>query len=314
MACPSVRYALLLGALTAVAAPVARADTNVPAATGPALRTIQVMELVEEPYQVKRTAYRLEARTETYDAFSYEAVSEYQDRVSTVVKKVPYVTTVMKKVCVEVPTCEERIVMKPCYKMVQETCLVKKCVCKGHWECRSECVPLSCFDKLCGRCSDCCTACCTPGKCRTRKVWVDCPVYVDCPKTVCKKVCEMVPTKCLVRCCRTEVREEACQVCCCKCVEEKVVQKCLVCVCRKVPCKATRCCCVCVPCEETVTCTRLVPRVVSRQVACEPCPPCCTSCCRPCCTSHCTPCCQPCCTPCCRSSCSGLCFRQSCCH
>lgn len=317
MACHRVRFALLLGALTAVVTPLARADSAAPAPAAPAMRTIQVVECVEEKFQVKRTCYRLENRTETVDGFRCECVPEVQERVCTVVKKIPCVTTVVKKICVKVPCCEERIVMKPCYKTVTETCMVKKCVSKGHHECRSECVPLNFLDKLCGRKADCCLDpcdCCPTGKCRTRKVWVDCPQYIDCPVTKCRKVCEMVPTKCVVRTCRTEVREEPCQVCTYKCVEEKIVQKCTVYVSRKVACKITRCCQVCVPYEETVTCCRLVPRVVNKQVA-DCCPPCCcTPCCRTSCKPCCTPCCQPCCEPRCPRSCSGLCFRQSCCH
>jgi hypothetical protein len=67
----------------------------------------------------------------------------------------------VRKVCINHPVCEERTVMKPCYRYVRETVMVKKCVNRGRWECRTECVGPSLLDRLCSghrrsRCGDPC--------------------------------------------------------------------------------------------------------------------------------------------------------------
>lgn len=245
------------------------------------MRTIQVMECVPETYTVKRTSYKVECRTEQYDTYRCECVPEVRERTVCCIKKVPVMTTQTRKVCKTVTVNEERTVMKTCYKTVQETCMKKKLVSRGHWECREKEAHLhNCLAKLHHR-KDCCDPCAQPcPKTRTHKVWVHCPKYECCPVTVCKKVCEQVATKCVVPVCKQVWSEETCQVCTYKCVEEKRVEKCTVNVTRKVACKATRTVRVCVPCEENVTCTRMVQRCVTRQVPCEP--ACCTTdCCSP---------------------------------
>jgi hypothetical protein len=271
MACRNFRTALLVGAITAVAVtPAARADHHGPSATHPCTRTIQVTECVPEYYKTKRTCYRVECRQEKFQAFRCERVAEWQEREVVVTKRVPEHVWETRKVCVRVPVCEERTVMKPCYRYVQETCMVKKLVRRGHWECRTECAKPGLFDRL-FRKNDCCDPChdqCADqcARTRTRKVWVKCPVYQECPVTKCRKVCEMVATKVRVNVCRTEFREEKVQVCRFRCVEERVKQRVCVHVTRQVPYEACRTVRVCVPYEVEVTACRMVPRVVTREV------------------------------------------------
>jgi hypothetical protein len=201
--------------------------------------------------------------------------------------------TETRKVCCNEVVCEEREVMKPCWKTVQETKMCKKLVCKGHYECRQVCEEPGLLERLCHRCDPCCDPC---GKgCPrmvTKKVWVDCPVYKECPVTVCKRVCEMVPTKCKVAVCRKVERDVQVQVCSYRCQEEKKTIEYCCYETRKVPCKVTRTVRECVPYEEVVTCCRMVPREVERQV--------------PVCEEACNPGCR---TRCCRTSC---CERRSC--
>jgi hypothetical protein len=230
---------------------------------------------VRETYQVKRTSYRFECRTETYDAFRWECVPVVKEQTVKVTKKVPVMKEEVRKVCHNVTTWEERVVNKTTYKTVQETCMKKQLVRLGHWECR-EVQPIfggfggggglfsghghgcgnACSDP-CGRSSGCNDAC---RPTRTRKVWVNCPEYRECPVTVCKKVAVCEPVKCKVAVCKQEWREEKVKVCTYQCVTENVVQKCTVYERRQVACKATRTVRVCVPCEETVNCTRWVAR------------------------------------------------------
>jgi len=293
MARHSIRLAVLLGALTAVAVSPARAAAQAPKATGPTMKTIKVTECVEEKYPVKRTCYKVECRQETVDGFRCETVCEQRERVCTVVKRIPETKTVTRKVCHYETTCEDRVTMKNCYEYRQVTCNVKKCVSKGHWECKEVCKDPGFFEKLCNPC-----AC---GHTVSKKCWVSCPVYVDCPVTKCQKVCVQKPVVCKVKVCKPVYKEVQCQVCSYRCVEEKVVQKYTEAVTRKVPCKTTRTVRVCVPYEETVMCTRMVPRTVERQVAVSEC--CETTCCKPS-------------RSCCRSRCGGGLFHRqnSCCN
>src|SRR4051812_32826178 len=153
MVCHTLRYALLVGAITAVAVSPAWAqhrhrsasccetassccESTSCAPTAPAYRTITVTECVPETYTTKRTCYRYECRTEEYDTCRTECVPECRERVVCCVKRVPVVTTECRKVCRTVTSCEERTVMRTCYKYVNETVCEKKCVSRGHWECR----------------------------------------------------------------------------------------------------------------------------------------------------------------------------------
>jgi hypothetical protein len=296
MGCQPLRLALLIGAITAVAVSPVRANHRAPrccdpcgsSTTGAAYRSVNnnCTEWVRENYQVKRTAYRVECRTEVCDSFRCERVPVCKERTVCVTKKVPVWREECRKVCHKVTTWEERVVNKTCYKTVQETCMKKQLVRLGHWECREVC-PLfggfggglfgggnghghhnrGCNDACNDACNDRCNDSCRPTK--TRKVWVSCPEYRECPVTVCKKVCYTEAVKCKVAVCRNEWREEKVKVCTYQCVTENVVQKYTCWETRKVPCKTTRTVRVCVPYEETVTCCRMVPR----QVAPTACPP-----------------------------------------
>jgi hypothetical protein len=281
MACQPVRIALLLGAISAVTVSPARADNCAPACTQPCTRTIQVTECVPETYKVKRTVYRTECKTEEVEGFRCEMVPETKERTVTCIKRVPVMKTETRKVCKTVTEYEERCVMKTCYKTVQETCMKKKLVRAGHWECETVCKTdfMACLHNRFNKCCDPCDPCCSKQpetRTVTRKKWVCCPEYQECPVTVCKKVPYQVPTTCRVPVCRQVWSECQVNVCTYQCIPETRVEKYTVCVAHKVPCKYTRTVRVCVPHEEEVTCTRMVARTVTREVpvnACE------TTCC-----------------------------------
>lgn len=288
-----VRLALLVGAIVAAANSPARAQDKVkevpPPAThtgpgcGPAMRTIQVTECVPETYKVKRIVHRVECRTEEYDAV--KCVMEPQERTREVceVKCVPTVTTERRKVCKNVTVCEERTVCKKEWRTVTETCMKKRLVRLGHWEC-CEVEVHSLFHRCRSSCDPCAPQCCP--QTRTRKKWVHCPEYEYCPQTVCKKVCVEVPTVCRVPVCRQVWEEVDVQVCRYNRVESKRTVTETVCVPKQVAYKATRTVRVCVPHEEEVTCCRMVPRVVERQVPVVECAPACAPSCDDCCTSR----------------------------
>ena len=288
MVCQPLRLALLIGAITAVAVSPIRANHCAPkccdpcgssgcGTTAPAFRTVTCTEWVKETYTEKRTCYKVECRTETYDTFRCECVPVCQEKVVCVMKKVPVWKEETRKVCHKVTCWEDRVVNKTCYKTVQETCMKKHLVSLGHWECREKQSHSffgghghgSCCDSGCGNsCGNSCgTTCCTPV--RTHKVWVCCPEYKECPVTVCKKVAYCEQVTCKVAVCKNEWREEKCKVCTYQCVEEKCTVKCTVYEQRKVACKATKTCRVCVPYETTVTCCKMVPKCVTRQVPCD---------------------------------------------
>jgi hypothetical protein len=280
MACQPVRIALLLGAITAVTVSPARADNCAPCTT-PCTRTIQVNECVPETYKVKRTVYKTECKTEVVDGFRCEKVSEVRERTVCCVKKIPVVKEECRKVCKNVTTCEEKCVMKTCYKTVQETCMKKTLVSLGHWECETVC-KTDCLAVLrnklnSNKCCDPCSPCCKEPETTTttRKKWVCCPEYKECPTTVCKKVCYQVPTTVKVNVCHKVWTEEKVKVCTYQCVTENKVEKYTVCVDKQVPCKITKTVRVCVPHEEEVTCTRMVSRCVTREV---PVTDCCNTC------------------------------------
>jgi len=234
---------------------------------------------VRENYTTTRTTYKTECRTEQYDAVRCERFPVCKDVVVNVTKRVPVWTEQCRKVCHKVTCYEDRTVNKTCYKTVQETCMQKKLVRLGHWECKEVC-PLfggggglfsghghGCGSS-CGGCDTGCNDSCRPT--RTRKVWVSCPEYQECPVTVCKKVAYCVPTTCKVAVCRNEWREEKVKVCTYQCVTEQCTKKVTCWETRQVAYKACRTVRVCVPCTETVTCCKLVPRTVCRQVPCAP--------------------------------------------
>src|ERR1043165_9930367 len=291
-----LRLALLIGAITAVAVSPARANfwrsngccdpcPNPCANTAPQFRTVTCTEWVRENYTTTRKAYRTECRTETYQTCRTECVPVCREKTVCVQVRVPVVREECRKVCHKVTTCEERLVNKTCYRYEQRTCMKKELVRLGHWECHETCgfggFGLGNGGFLGGRgcgcghrghgdcCNDSCNNNCCNDSCRptrTRKVWVHCPEYRECPHTTCVKVPYCVQVKCNVQVCRNEWREEKVKVCTHECRTEQRVCKYTCYETRTVPCTATRTVRVCVPYEETVTCCRMVPRTVCRQV------------------------------------------------
>ena len=106
---------------------------------------------------------------------------------------------------------------------------------------------------------------------KTRKVWVCCPKYECCPKTVCKRVCVQVPTTVCVPVCKKVQETVQVQVCSYRCVNETHTEKYTVNVRKQVKVQETIQVRTCVPVEETVTCTRMVRRCVTREVPCDTC-------------------------------------------
>jgi len=300
-----VRVALLAGGIVAATALTARAD-DCCTPCAPQYRTVCVKEWVPENYQTTRTVYTRECKQETYTAYRCESVPETRTRTCTVYKMVPEVKTVTRQVCVCVPVVEERTVMESHVVCKPETQVVRCCVDKGHYECREvPCGPSfgERFHKLCGRHNDCCCEPCNDCCVRTKTVrcWVPCPTWEE--HTVCcvKRVCESRPVTCKVTVYKREVREEKCQVTCCKCVPETKTETYTVCCTKTVPYQATRTVVCCVPHQETVNCCRMVCRTVEKKVECNTC---CNSCCE-----------TTCCKPYCHKLCSGLGFRHhSCCE
>lgn len=284
-----VRRALLACVLTAATVSSVRAgDAPAATASAPQFRTVCVQEWAPEQYQCTRTSYRTECRTETYTAYRCESYPEQRTRVCTVYRMVPEVKEVIRRVCVCVPHVEERTVMQAHVTCKPVTKIVRRCVDKGHWECREvPCDPPKKKRKWFSRKHDCCEPCCDPccpPPTKIVRVWVPCKVWVETPVTCMEKVCEYRPVVCRVTCYRHEWREERCQVTCCRCVVEPKVEHYTV-ICKKmVPYQAVRTVKVCVPHTETVTCTRMVCRTVHKQVPVEPCcaPSCCEPCCKPC--------------------------------
>lgn len=307
MASQSVRLALLIGVVAATAVSSARAD-DAPKATDPCMRTVTCTEWVPERYTVKRKVYRVSYRKVACQSFRCERVCVQRDQVCNVVRRIPCYRTVTRKVCCRTWGWETRTVNRRCYQYKQVTCMVKKCVRRGHWECRQVETFMSklqgCLGGLgggglCNRnnCCDPCDPCCnTRTHCpryTSRKVWVNCPEYRMCPVTKCVKVCVNKPVCCKVRVCHRTYKTVSHKVCTYKCVTEQVTRKVNCWVTRKVPCTTYRCERVCVPHEETVTCCRMVPRTVTRQVPVS-------DCCNTCCSSSC-------CDPCCNTGCGGGC-------
>ncbi len=250
--------ALLAGSLVAATALTARAEDPKPAPAAaavdpcaPQYRTVCVKEWVPEKYDTTKTVYERVCREEKFTAYRCECVPETRTR----------------QVCVSVPCVEERTVMKSHWTCVPETKVVRKCVDKGHYECKEVPCGPSFLDRLreCFHRKDCCEDHCEPCVVRTKtvKVWVPCPTWEEKTVTCMKRVCEKIPVRCQVKVCKTQVKTET-YTC--------LVQK-------KVPYEATRTVVHCVPHEQKVTCTRMVCRTVQKQVPVETC--CETSCCKP---------------------------------
>jgi hypothetical protein len=301
MVCQSLRLALLIGAITAVAVSPVRANFRAPnccdpcgsassgcGPTAPTYRTVTCTEWVRENVTTTRKAYRTECKTETFDTFKTECVPVCKERVVTVNKKVPVWKEEVRKVCHKETVWETRTVNKTTHKYVQETVMKKTLVRLGHWECK-EVTPFftgfgggsglfsghghsACGDACGAPCATSCSdACSSPCRTRTKKVWVHCPEYKECPTTVCKKVCVTECVPCKVAVCKSVWHDEKVKVCTYTCVAEQRVEKYTAYETRKIACKSTRTVRVCVPYEETVTVCKMVPKTVTRQVPVAPC-------------------------------------------
>lgn len=288
-----LRKVLLTGAFAVAAVLPARAgDCCAPAPCTTSYKSVCCTEWVPETYQTTRTVYKTECRQEAYTAYKTECVPE--TRTVTCNRIVCEPQTQMRTVCVRVPVVEEKVVMQSHWTCKPVTKMVRKCVDKGHYECREvPCTPtcgskshkwLSRKKDCCDPCANACAdACCVPTK--TVRVWVPCPVWEECAVTCMERVCEQRPVT--VRCCsyRMESKQEACTVMVSKCVPETKTVTVMVSKC--VPYQAMRTVSVCVPTTEAVTCTRMVARTVTKQVPCEA--TCCaTTCCKvECCETKC---------------------------
>jgi hypothetical protein len=292
-----IRFALLAGAIVAVAAHPARAEDEAkpsakpaaPAAAQPAAPaacqqycTVKVWECVPETYTCEVTTYKTEQRVEKYTAYKCETVPVEKTRTVTCYKSVPETKMVKQEYTVCTPVCEERTVMKPCYSYRNVTKMVCKTEDHGHWECQEVpdhfraftnklghlCKRHGCGDS-CGGCGNECAEECVPMK--TKKCWVSCKVQVQKPVCVRERFCEMKPVTTKVTVMKREVRVRECQVTTCKMVAENRVEKYTVCETRRTPYEATRTVCARVPVKETVTKTRMVRRCVEKQVPVTPC-------------------------------------------
>jgi hypothetical protein len=278
-----VRTVLLAGGVAALAAASARAEDGcapAPCAPAPQFRTVTVKEWVPEQYPTTRTVYKTECRTETVTAYRCETVPETRTRTVTTCKSVPTVETRTRTVCVNVPTVETRTVQERHVTCKPVTTMCRRCVDRGHWECRQ--VPCETRRHWRGLfhhrdCEDECAPACPPPM-KTVRVWVPCPTWETYPVTKVQRVCEYRPVQVQVTVCKKEYRTETYQVTVCKSVAESHVEKYTVCVTRKVPYQTTRQVAVCVPHEEKVMATRMVCRTVEKQVPCEA--PCETTCCK----------------------------------
>lgn len=240
---------LLAGVLVTGAASPARADHDGSHSAAAGHRTVCVKEWVPEQYETTRTTYKTEWKEEKYTAYRTECVPE------------------KRTITVCVPAVEEREVVESHVVCRPVERVVRKCVDRGHWECREvECKP-HLLQRLLGHfhrndCCDPCDPCCAkPVRTKTEKVWVSKKVWEETKVTVMERVCEKRKVKRKVCVTRHEKREVTVNVSRC------------------VPYEAVRKVAVCVPTVEKVTCTRMVCRTVAKQVPCEPC--CETTCAKP---------------------------------
>jgi hypothetical protein len=313
-----VSFALLAAMLVAAAAlPVRAEDDKKPAAGDdkkPAQEfcTVRVKRWVDEPYECTKTTYKVECKEEKYTAYKCETVPVEKSRTVTVCKTVPETKVEKRKVVECVPTWEEKTTMQKSWTCQKVTVMEKKCVDKGHYECKEVPCGPSFADRLhnafrhsCGGCGDCCETKCEPACPRTKtvKCWVPCPTYVECPRTKTERVCVEKPVTCKVCVMKKVEKEVECKVTTCKVVKEEKVEKYTVCEVKKTPYEATRTVKKCVPVTETVKGTHKVCKWVEEKVPVSPCAnTCCESSCR---RAH------SCRTSCCKQRCH---HTSSCCH
>src|SRR5262249_3671702 len=95
MVCHRSRIApLVRGVALAVAAPVRAQDDPKPKP-----RTIVVTECVEQQYEVRRQAFRVECRPKVVESFRYETVCQPREQICTVTRRVPEMHTEIRRVC-----------------------------------------------------------------------------------------------------------------------------------------------------------------------------------------------------------------------
>src|SRR5262249_8273447 len=155
---------------------------------------------VPETYQCTRTVYHRECKQVPCTTYKCECVPENRTYTCTTYKMVPETRTVVRKICECVPTVEQRTVMQTFVTCKPVTTTCRRCVDRGHYECREVCCSPSFRERFrrfwhrhhrCGCddcCNTCCNACCQPT--RTVRVWVPCPVWEEYPVTCYKRVCE----------------------------------------------------------------------------------------------------------------------------
>lgn len=241
-----------------IAAPAAAGASPAPGAA-PCMQTVQVCEMVAEPYTYTRTVYKPVTKQETYTTYKCETVTETKTRQVTEYQKVCETVNETRTITKRIPCIEERTEMVTKWKCEKVTEMVTKTVHGGHFECCTVPAGNGFLGHLCGKCPDPCAT-------KTVRKWVS-----DC-RTECVPVCRTKMVKECVPVCR--------KVCTYKCVTETCVvpvtrTKCVpVCKtvtyteCRKVsvPVQCTRNVTCCVPVCETCQGTRMVPRLVSKQV------------------------------------------------
>ena len=185
-------------------------------------------------------------------------VTECRDEIKTVTKFVP--------------VCENRTVTKNVWSTQTVTEMCKKTEDKGHYECSTEERCPNCFEKL-RDCKKCCKPCYTTDK----KCWVRCLVCVDCPVTMCIKVCTPVCEVIQVTVCKPVCEQITVKVNFTKCVPEVKTENYTVMVSKCVAVPAVRKVSFCVPVEEKYTYCKMVPVTVEKEVK----ETCCTTCCTP---------------------------------
>ncbi|MSR31066.1 MAG: hypothetical protein EXR99_06110 [Gemmataceae bacterium] len=263
--------ALLASFFMATTASVVRAE-DTPA---PATRTITYKVLVPEYSESTRTVYKRECVEEKYTAHKCEWVKEERTRTCNVKKWVNEIKEETRTVCEWVRSCEEKTIMKKVTTCKPVTCIVKKCVDKGHWECKEVPCGPSILDRVKGilNRNDCCEPKCEQ-KTRTVRCWVANKVMEECKVTRMERVTECVPCKVKVNVCKKVAKEVKVKVCHKKCVTETKTEKYFVCVPKKVAYEATRKVMKCVPHQEKVKCCKMVEKCVEKQVkVCDPCAP-----------------------------------------
>lgn len=269
------------------------------ATAAPAFKTVKETVMVPEQYTTTRTVNKKETREESYTAYKYETVSETKTRNVTVYRNVTETVMEARTTTVKVPVTSTVTEMVTKNRIEKYTEMQTRTVDRGSYQTHevpagpSLCDRLSAmkpkfggFGKHKGGCSDPCAdpcavscaapacepACPAPVKMKCVKVWVPNCVTECVPvcKTRCVKECVPVTkTVCSYKC---ETKTEMVPVCKTKCVPECKTETYTECKKVCVPYTAKKMVEVCVPVTENVTCTRMVCKVIEKQVAADPAP------------------------------------------